>query len=493
MDTLDRRRVLLVHPLGYPRGEADSDVSRLANVMPPLGLAMIAAYLEQQGVPTSIVDCYAHPHAESEIMERLRRDRPGFVGFSCTTATFLDGVRLAARVKAVQPGSFTVFGGPHVSALKEQALADYPAIDFAVVGEGELTMTALVKSGGRTPQEIPGLVYRRDDGAVSFSGYRDNLLPLDELPFPAYHKLPGFPHDYKLPVFNYPSVPHATCVSSRGCPYACSYCDRSVFWRTFRHNSAKYMVAHMIHLSGQYGVKHVNFYDDQFTFNRERVMSFCRGLRRSNLSMTFNCAARSEHLDLELLHEMKAAGCWMISIGIETGDPKLLAQHRSHADLEQVTRAIHLIKKAGIRVKGLFMIGLPGETATSVRRSIQYMLSQPIDDVNVAKFTPFPGSPLYDHIADKGQFSEDWQAMDCMTFVFIPKGLTHSELNHLFDSFYKAHFMRLRTIWNYITMIWRSPDSWRRFWTHFHRFVSFAVTRRRFRHGAASCDAEGAW
>jgi len=342
MESVDRKRVLLVHPLGYTRGAASSDVSRLANVMPPLGLAMIAAYLEQNDVATSIVDCYARPNAESEIIERLRRDRPGFVGFSCTTATFLDGVRLAARVKAVEPRAFTVFGGPHVSALKEKAVAEYPAIDFAVVGEGESTMAALVKCGGESPQDIPGVVYRRGNGEISFSGYPDSLLALDDLPFPAYEKLKGFPGRYRLPVFNYPSVPHATCVSSRGCPYSCSYCDRSVFRRSFRFNSAEYMVDHLRHLHQQYGVRHVNFYDDQFTFNRERVVAFCQGLRHSGLGMTFNCAARSEHLDLELLREMKAARCWMISIGIETGDPDLLAQHRSHADLARVTQAIHL-------------------------------------------------------------------------------------------------------------------------------------------------------
>jgi len=126
------------------------------------------------------------------------------------------------------------------------------------------------------------------------------------------------------------------------------------------------------------------------------------------------------------------------------------------------------------------MIGLPGETERSVRRSIAYMLSQPIDDLNVAKFTPFPGSPLYDHIQAEGEFTEDWPAMDCMTFQFVPKGLTREKLDQLFDAFYKAHFTRLRTIWDYVNMIWRSPDSWRRFWTHVHRFVGFALTHRRF-------------
>ena len=170
----------------------------------------------------------------------------------------------------------------------------------------------------------------------------------------------------------------------------------------------------------------------------------------------------------------------MISLGIETGDPDLLAQHRSSSDLEQVTRAIHLVSETGIRVKGLFMIGLPGETEASIRRSIDYMLSQPIDDINVAKFTPFPGSPVYERIHEYGEFTEDWQAMDCMTFQFVPEGLTREKLAGLFTKFYKAHFRRFRAVWGYVRMIWRSPDSWRRFWTNAFRFLAFAVTDRRF-------------
>jgi hypothetical protein len=121
---------------------------------------------------------------------------------------------------------------------------------------------------------------------------------------------------------------------------------------------------------------------------------------------------------------MKAAGCWMVSLGIETGDERLLAEHRQHADLDRIAGTIRTIKRAGIRTKGLLMMGLPGETEASIRRSMDYVFSLPIDDFNLTKFTPFPGSPIYETIRELGDFDEDWEKMDCMHFQFVAKGMT---------------------------------------------------------------------
>ena len=176
---------------------------------------------------------------------------------------------------------------------------------------------------------------------------------------------------------------------------------------------------------------------------------------------------------------MKASGCWMISLGIETGDPDLLAQHRQHADLDLLRNCILMIKRAGIRVKGLLMMGLPGESEASVRRSMQYVFSLPIDDFNLAKFTPFPGTPLYEHVRELGTFDEDWEKMDCMHFLFVPKGMERDQLERLFKEFYRRHFMRPRMIWDYTRMIWRSPDSWKRFWLGAGSFFRFAFSNRR--------------
>ena len=478
MTTLKRDTILLIHPLGYRPERAGRDISRLANLMPPLGLASIAAFLEGCGIRAHIVDCFAHPDAERLIRDTLRELRPAFVGFSCTTSSFLDGVRLAAMARVELPGVRTVFGGPHVSALRESLLGDYPEIDFLLVGEGEETLAALIAAEGEGAESIPGVVSRRGDEVV-FAGYRAQGIELDSLPFPAYEKLAGYPTAYQLPIFNYPRTPSTSCISSRGCPYACSYCDRSVFRRTFRFNSADYLYGHLAYLRERFGIRHVNFYDDQFTFNRQRVEDFCRLMVDKPLGMTFNCAVRAEHVDLDLLRRMKAAGCWMASLGIETGDPELLARHRQNADLEMLADKIRLIKQARIRVKGLLMMGLPGESEESIRRSMAYVYSLPIDDFNLAKFTPFPGSPLYEQIHQLGTFDEDWEQMDCMQFRFIPHGMSRERLEELFIEFYKRHFQRPRVLAGYVAMLWRSPDSWKRFALNLGDFLRFARSNRR--------------
>lgn len=485
MASLNSKHVLLVHPLGYQTEAAGRDISRLANIMPPLGLASIASYLEREGIEVAIIDCYAHPDSQSVLRELLRAERPALVGFSCTTSSFLDGVRLAQLAKSELPGVRCVFGGAHVSALKEAVFA-WPEVDYVVVGEGEATLAELVRSGGDNPEMIPGLIWRDADGTAVFNGYRKEALKLDSLPFPAYEKLAGYPQAYRLPIFNYPKAPNTSCISSRGCPYACSYCDRSVFRRSFRYNSAEYLYAHLRYLKEAFGVRHVNFYDDQFTFNRERVVAFCTMLQDRPLGMTFNCAVRAEHIDPELLRLMKQAGCWMASLGIETGDPELLAQHRQNADLDMLATRIRMIKAAGIRTKGLLMMGLPGETETSIRHSMDYVFSLPIDDFNLAKFTPFPGSPLYEKIHELGSFDEDWEKMDCMQFQFVPTGMDKARLEQLFTEFYKRHFQRPRVLLGYAAMLWKSPDSWRRFALNLGDFVRFARSNRRLaeeRHG----------
>lgn len=481
MTKLNQKNILLVHPLGYRKEAAGRDISRLANIVPPLGLASIAAYLGREGIDADIIDCYARPDSDHLIRDYLLTIKPSFIGLSCTTSSFLDGIRIAELARSFLPDINIVFGGPHVSALKNRVLEEFKVIDFVVVGEGEQTLTELIEKGQDEAASVQGLVFRDAKGAICFTGYRTKTVNLDSLPFPAYEKLSGYPDAYRLPIFNYPKAPNSSCISSRGCPYACSYCDRSVFRRSFRYNSAEYMYEHLKYLKKRFNIRHIIFYDDQFTFNRQRIEDFTRMMVDRPLGMTFNCAVRADHIDLELLRCLKAAGCWMISLGIETGDQDLLAQHRRNVNLNLLAEKIRLIKKAGIRTKGLLMIGLPGETEDSIKKTMNYVFSLPIDDINLAKFTPFPGAPVYENIHELGEFNEDWEKMDCMHFQFIPNGMTKERMEELFQIFYKTHFLRPKVIWNYTSMLWRSPDSWFRFISNISDFLNFAKSNKRLR------------
>ena len=214
--------ILLVHPLGYTADAAAHDIARIANIMPPIGLASLAAWLDQKGFETTIVDCYAKPNSKSRIQQFIQNKRPAFLGLSCTTSSFLDGIKMAEWAKSILPSIKTVMGGPHISALKAEALRGYPSLDFGVVGEGEETFAELAAGGWEQPASVQGLIWRDGEGNPQFNGHRKTLLELDRLPFPAYEKLDGYPTAYMLPIFNYPRAPNSSCISSRGCPYACS-------------------------------------------------------------------------------------------------------------------------------------------------------------------------------------------------------------------------------------------------------------------------------
>ncbi len=474
-----KKKILLVHPMGDNWTSGEQDMSHIVNIMAPMGLLSLAAWMEQHGHQADIHDCYAFPGMDNRVFKYLDEQQPDFIGFSTTTSSFLDGVRLATRAKEILPKIKTVFGGVHLSALRDNLLRDFPVIDYGVVGEGEETLRELVECESDGLRNIEGLVFRDKDEIV-FTGFRKKLLDLDSLPFPAYEKLEGYPDSYKLPIFSYPKAPNTTVITSRGCPYTCSYCDRSVFRRSYRYNSPEYMMELLTYLHKRFNIKHVNIYDDTFTLRRDRVMKFCEQKINSGLPMTFNCAARTEQLDSEMLTMMKKAGCWMISLGIETGDPDLLKRHRSYLPasrmdnpLENIRAMVHLIKKAGIRAKGLFMMGLPGETEESIDKSMKYVFSLPLDEFNLSKLTPFPGAPIYGDIREHGSFDERWEQMNALNFIFIPKGFTKQRLEERYREFYRRYFTRPKILLKYTSMIWKSPDSWKRFWMDLPAFLRF--------------------
>ncbi len=475
----EKKKILLVHPMGDNWTSGEQDMSHIVNIMAPMGLLSLAAWMEKHGHQADIHDCYAFPGMDSRVFKYLDEQQPDFIGFSTTTSSFLDGVRLATRAKEILPKVKTVFGGVHLSALRDNLLRDFPSIDYGVVGEGEETLRELVECESDGLRNIEGLVFRDKDEVV-FTGFRKKLLDLDSLPFPAYEKLEGYPFSYKLPIFSYPKAPNTTVITSRGCPYTCSYCDRSVFRRTYRYNSPEYMMELLTYLHKRFNIRHVNIYDDTFTLRRDRVMTFCEQKIKSGLAMTFNCAARTEQLDFEMLKMMKKAGCWMISLGIETGDPDLLKRHRSYLPaskmdnpLENIRAMVHLIKKAGIRAKGLFMMGLPGETEESIDKSMKYVFSLPLDEFNLSKLTPFPGAPIYGDIREHGNFDERWEQMNALNFIFIPKGFTKRRLEERYREFYRRYFTRPKILLKYTSMIWKSPDSWKRFWMDLPAFLRF--------------------
>ncbi|OQX15459.1 MAG: B12-binding domain-containing radical SAM protein [Desulfobulbaceae bacterium A2] len=454
-------RIVLVHPAGSNWVPGRKDVTAVSNRMAPLGLLSMAAYLERAGHTVTVIDClgpFALPGIEPTARQVLEHS-PELVGFSATTSGFPDAYDMTTRLKQLQPDLPVIFGGVHVSALGTTLLDRFPLIDFLCMGEGEATLADL--AAGRPLAEIDGLIWR-DNGQAVVNRPREPIADLDSLPFPAYEKLPGFPKRYNLPLFSYIQIPGATMITSRGCPYQCSYCDRSVFKRSFRSNSAEYVYEHMRYLQTRFGVRHLNIYDDLFTLNRKRITALCELLIARPLGMQFNCAVRAGHADDELLTMLKAAGGLMVSLGIETGDAELMEVHKPGVYLAEVQDTVARIKAAGLRVKGLFMMGLPGETEASIRKTSDFVLSLGLDDMNMSKFTPFPGAPVWRTIHQQGRLEEDWRQMNCLNFVFVPNGIDSKET---LDQLYNTHVKR-----------YYSHPEWRRklrarTWEHRHSLL----------------------
>lgn len=479
-------RVVLVHPSGSNWIPGKRDVTVAANRMVPTGLISIAAYLREAGHDVAVYDCLGPgvpPDVTARAGEVLARD-PSIVGFSATTSGFLDAVDMLTAMKAARPEIKSVFGGVHVSALGGQLLEQFPAIDYLALGEGEETLAALAR--GEPPETIDGLAWRDGDQVVT-NPPRVKIEDLDTLPFPAYDLIRGFPKHYHLPPFSYVMTPGTSISTSRGCVYKCDYCDRSVFKKGFRYNSADYTYAHLEWLRKQFGIRHVNIYDDLFTLNRKRVVALCEKLVHRPLGMQFNCAVRIGHTDDALLEALKAAGCLMVSIGVESGDPALLKQLKSGVTLDQVRETVHTIQKHGLRVKGLFMMGVIGETPETVRTTSDFIMSLGLDDMNMSKFTPFPGAPCFPTILEHGTLDDDWRKMNALNFVFVPNGFqSKAELDLLYNQYVKRFYSSPEWRRKLRKRLWQHR---RTLWHMLRNLPSFMAAKRHFEPSSVELDS----
>jgi radical SAM superfamily enzyme YgiQ (UPF0313 family) len=462
--------IVLVHPRGY-FWTAVRQISAVACVMPPAGLASIAAMLRRKGHTVAMVDTALTPDVNNDdITGRILAMKPDMVGFTATTSGFPDAVDLCLRIKEEHSEVITVFGGVHASWGTTRLLEDFQAIDYIVSGEGERALCHLAEGDS----DYERIYFRKGPGIVQGTKVLEPIA-LDELPFPAYDLLEGFPGRYLSPLFSYPKPPVATVISSRGCVYKCSYCDRSVFGESFRWNSPEYTFEQIRWLNRDFGVKHFNFYDDLFTFNRSRVAKLCEKLASSGMKVTFNCIVRIGHIDKELIKLLRIGGCWMVSVGIESGDQDILDTHKGRMDLEAVRKEVELMHRSGLWVKGLFMIGFPGETENSIRKTREFALSLPLKDANLTAFTPFPGAPITADIEEYGHFEDDWSKLDCVNFSFVPFGIRskaylEQQTALFYRQFYTRPFMRKHV---YPKMIFTSPHSVWRCIKNAGTFISF--------------------
>lgn len=472
----EKLRIVLVHPAGYNWIPGKKDITAVANRMAPLGLLSIAAYLKKEGHQVFVYDCLGPAALDNPIAntKKILEFKPDLVGFSATTSGFFDGLQMAEAIKRFDNQISIVFGGVHISALGGELLERFNDIDFLCMGEGEITLAQL--TSGQDISTIDGLIWR--EGKIAKTNpVRTQISDLDTLPFPAYELLEAFPKGYHLPLFSYIRSPGATMVTSRGCPYQCSYCDRSVFGRGYRYHSSQYIYEHMSYLRHRFGIRHINIYDDLFTTHRNRIENLCELLASKPLGIQFNCAVRVGHADDLLLGMLKKAGALQISVGIESGDQDLLELHKPGVYLKEVRDTIRRIQRKGLRAKGLFMMGLPGESVESIQKTSDFLMSLNLDDMNMSKFTPFPGAPVWKTIYEYGTLDIDWRKMNCLNFVFLPKSInSKATLDQLYNWHVKRFYSNRQWRKKFCLRLWEHRHSIRHLIKHLPTFLEACRT-----------------
>jgi radical SAM superfamily enzyme YgiQ (UPF0313 family) len=285
---------------------------------------------------------------------------------------------------------------------------------------------------------------------------------------PAWDLLPGFPHAYPPAIYDYPRGPVATIAASRGCPFHCKFCDTSTFGARVRAYSPAKVVEMIEHLHARFGVRHVMFVDDLFLASRTRVTEFCERLLATGLRITWTCTARVDTVKPQILALMRKAGCWEISFGLETGSNELLVKMDKAARVERSEEAVAWTHAAGIRTKGLFMLGYPGETPDTIQATRDFVRRIPMDIMNLSKFTPYPGSPVYLDLYGTKIRPDHWKQMNGMTFTFAPDGISLEALDRAYQRLLLGFYFRPRVVHHYVLLTLRHPG-------HFVRLARFGV------------------
>ena len=439
---------------------------------PSLGILMLAAVARDDGCDCTVVDASALALSEPELLERLGTARPDILCLSSTTLAIFNASAFAAAAKRLCPNLIVVIGGPHVTAAPRETMERFAAFDIAVVGEGELTLVELLRAlkDTKTPSTVSGLLCREGE-ALRDTGRRPFITALDSLPSPAWDLLEGFPARYLPAPFKVQQLPAATLVTSRGCPNTCIFCDRSVFGSSCHAYSADYVVRQIVELHRRYGIREFSFEDDTFITFKTRLKEICERLIELKLDISWSCLGRVNHVTPENLRLMRKAGCWQISFGIESGSQEILSLINKRVTLDQIRQAVRLSREAGIRSKGFFILGHPGETRETLQMTIDFALELPLDDISVCLMTPFPGTELYARAAEFGEFDPDWGNMNLLNVVFVPHGLTREDLESAQKELIRRFYFRPRIVADYGKRLLHNPAMVRGLWGGFRSLL----------------------
>jgi radical SAM superfamily enzyme YgiQ (UPF0313 family) len=446
-------------------------------VWPQVSLAQMAALLHPV-YTVKVIDANAERMSWPDFTRILDRYQPKYYLTQLTAPTLendLYGVFLAkAR------GATTMVFGTHVTPIPRETMRPYPALDFALTGEPDLTLRDLIDHlEGRIDERSPEVAqifaehdpdYKpsfNEDGSIDLWGIKglcwrngDELVlnfqrpfikSLDALPMPMHELLPLM--EYRMPMIK---GPFTFIVTSRGCPAGCTYCIKHVSYQYGTRLRSPRLLVDEIKLLKEQGIHNIHMYADLFTVNREQVMELCHLLIDENVEIKWTCNSRVDYVDEEMLQMMGKAGCWLISWGIESGSEQVLKHARKGAYPDKAERALRWAKAAGIKNWGYFIIGLPTETHETIRMTIDFAKKLPLDIALFHVAAPYPGTPFFFEVVENNWFRPGtrWEQvdMDRGTVLDYPN-LSAEELLYWQKRAFREWAFRPGPIWTYLKML----------------------------------------
>jgi len=444
-------KILVLNPPYFQpiirEGRCQSPQNMRKTSIPQMTMAYLATVLGKNGDSLRVHDCIALGMNEDDLFRDMDLFEPQLALINTTTPSINADLAFVKTFKQRYQNCFTAVIGTHVTALYEQILENNPWVDCVIRHEPEwsaVELSNMLKSGNAVAA-VPGTALRVNGRIVAPD--REFNPDLDVLGFPAWEH---FPLDqYIHPVFN---KPYLTLNTSRGCMHNCIFCVGNIFYgKKVRFRSIPSIIDELEnHIIAKYGIHHVWFYADDFTRSPEFVKDLCRAIIQRRIKITWWTNTRVDKPDEGMFRLMKQAGCYMLSIGGESGNAQILKNIKKGTKPENIQNTVALLRKAGINSLVYFLIGLPGETRETIQETVDFTKRLNPDYVEFYPATPYPGTEFYD-IARKQHLiiDESWDHYMCGgdQFVIEIPGVRKNELDLILRRAFREFYFRPTYAW----------------------------------------------